>query len=212
MINIGFIQSKSNQDEDYIIDRLQKMCHRVRVLDHCEYVPNPLNTTLDYCQCSEEEIWWVLGCKTKQCGQRALPNILRHRNEINAKKCELVATVSWSHHRSDRIQTVIILVKWQVISFSGISMVGEHKTSWTKLHQQNSTLTITSSRYDRVDKVDVAVPCRKTSCQPKAVQKCETKTRQECVTVSVKLLCNMICFRIFFDQTKRPTSYLFQHK
>ena len=57
MINIGFIQSNSNQDEDYIIDRLQKMCHRVRVLDHCEYVPNPLNTTLDYCQCSEEEIW-----------------------------------------------------------------------------------------------------------------------------------------------------------
>ena len=57
MINIGFIQSNSNQYEDYIIDRLQKMSHRVRVLDHCEYVPNPLNTTLDYFQCSEEEIW-----------------------------------------------------------------------------------------------------------------------------------------------------------
>ena len=36
-------------------------------------------------------------------------------------------------------------------------------------------------------KKDVTVPCRKTSCQPKAVQKCETKTRQECVTVSFKL-------------------------
>ena len=42
-------------------------------------------------------------------------------------------------------------------------------------------------RYDTVKKVDVVVPCRKTSCQPKAVQKCETKTRQECVTVSFKL-------------------------
>jgi len=30
---------------------------QVRELDHCEYVPNPLNTTLDYCQCEEEEIW-----------------------------------------------------------------------------------------------------------------------------------------------------------
>ena len=35
------------------------MCRRVRELDHCEYVPNPLNTTLDYCECNEEEIWWV---------------------------------------------------------------------------------------------------------------------------------------------------------
>ena len=43
-------------------------------------------------------------------------------------------------------------------------------------------------RYDTVKKVDVVVPCRKTSCQPKAVQKCETKTRQECVTVSFKIL------------------------
>ena len=35
------------------------MYRRVRELDHCEYVPNPLNTTLDYCECNEEEIWWV---------------------------------------------------------------------------------------------------------------------------------------------------------
>ena len=62
-----------------------------------------------------------------------------------------------------------------------------NNSSWTIWHQPKSTL-MSTFRYDRVDRVDVAVPCRKTSCQPKAVQKCETKTRQECVTVSSKLL------------------------
>ena len=45
------------KDKGYFIDPNKKMSHRVRELDHCEYVPNPLNTTLDYCQCEDEEIW-----------------------------------------------------------------------------------------------------------------------------------------------------------
>ena len=45
-------------DKGPLIDPLKDVSHhRVRELDHCEYVPNPLNTTLDYCQCEDEEIW-----------------------------------------------------------------------------------------------------------------------------------------------------------
>jgi len=95
---------------------------QVRELDHCEYVPNPLNTTLDYCQCEEEEIW-----------------------------------------------------------------------------------------YDRVDKVDVTVPCRKTSCQPKAVQKCETRTRQECVTVEWTE-CQETCENECYEQHFRKPSQARDHR
>ena len=77
------------------------------------------------------------------------------------------------------------------------SRLHKHGTAKTNLElcgiNKKPALT-RKSRYDRVDKVDVAVPCRKTSCQPKAVQKCETKTRQECVTVSLKLLDNKNSF------------------
>jgi len=55
------------------------------------------------------------------------------------------------------------------------------------------------------------VPCRKTSCQPKAVQKCETKTKQECVTVEWTE-CQETCENECYEQHFRKPSQARDHR